>query len=300
MRAFTPEEVARRFEDLGHAVLGPLVLGGALSPVRPIGAVLAFELGRGGRVLADVDLASRIDVARVRQARLLAPVDTLPPPGEDEWALVAALNDLLQTTNHELAGPFTRGRHARLLASVLDVAGRVPAPRTVAAALARHATLARALDVIRTDTRVRWWTGAASFRGQAPPGRLLAWPELRRVHVEPEAVPLPRMPEGLPALGADAFEEALAAWLGRSPLTDLATAGRAQPVFGWSRSTLSLVAAPAGRVLAARAAARAPREATLAALDRACLELPRLAADAAPLAKRFVEELAAREGGASR
>jgi hypothetical protein len=289
-----PAEIARRADELGRRLLAPLVLGGTLRLVRPLGSTLALALAAAAPSIADLDLASRIDVARVRRARLLAPIDTLPPPGPEEWALVAALNDLLQATNHELSGPLTRGRHARLLASVLDLCGRVSAPRTVGDALARHATPARTIEVLRTDTRVAWWTGTATFRGQAPPGRLLKWPELRRVQVEPRSVGLADMADGLPAEAALAYDDVLGVWLARSPLTDLASAGRVRPAFGWSRSTLSLVAIPLGRTLALRALARQPREPTMAALERATRELPREAAEHGATAQAFVDELAAR------
>lgn len=292
-RAYPVQEVGRRFEELGRSVLGPLVLGGTVRLVRPVGVALALELGRGGRTLADADLASRIDVARVRQARLLAPLDTLPPPDEDEWLLVAALNDLLQASNHELSGPLTRGRHARVLEGALGMCGRVAPPRSIGAALARHATLARSFEIIRIDTRVAWWTGQATFRGQSPPARLLSWPELRRVRVEPKRVALPDMFDGL-AVAPPVFDDVLSAWLARSPLTDLATAARARPSFAWSRSTLSLVAVPLGRVLALRALGRSPREPTLAALTRAARELPAAVGEHAAVAQRVVEELARR------
>ena len=294
MVAVSATEIGRRADELARGVLAPLVLGGEVRLVRPLGVALALELGRGGRGLVDVELGSRVDVARVRRARLLAPVDTLPPPDADEWALVAALNDLLQATNHELSGPLTRGRHARLLASVVDLCGRIGAPLDLGAAIARHATLGRCLEILRTDTRVVWWTGSAVFRGQAPPGRLLRWPDFRRVQVEPQSVTLSDMADGLPPAASLAFDDVLSVWLGRSPLSDLATVARARPSFGWSRSTLSLVAVPLGRALAHRAIARQPREPAVAALTRAASGIPRELGELASLARAFAEEAAAR------
>jgi hypothetical protein len=128
---------------------------------------------------------------------------------------------------------------------------------------------------------------------------LLAWPELRRVRVEPRAVGIADMADGLPPGAALAFEDVLAVWLARSPLTDLATVGRSRPAFGWSRSTLALVSVPLGRVLAARAVARQAREPALAALTRATRELPGDVAAHAPAAQAFVAELSARPSDAA-
>src|SRR6185437_14080793 len=71
--------LAARFDELCRAVLSPLVLGGEVHPVRPIGADLGLLLGKG-RLLENVaepearpgvpaeNLASSISVARVRRA----------------------------------------------------------------------------------------------------------------------------------------------------------------------------------------------------------------------------------------
>lgn len=259
---------AQRYEELVRQVLGPLVLGGQLTLVRPVGAKLALALGHE-RSIVDPDLCSRIALVRVRRARLLAPVDSLPELGPDEVALACAFNDLLQLTNPALQGALSRDRASRLLESVLALCERVPPPSTVGAALARHATFSRALHVLRSDTRVSWWTGAADFRGVAPPPRLLLWPALRRVCVEQERVGLETMALGVDGLTQDAFVGALGHWLTRSPLTDLAQAARREPRFAWSAVTLSLIASAPGRALARRALAREPADLVLAALGRA-------------------------------
>ncbi|HEY4117125.1 MAG TPA: hypothetical protein VGM56_04695 [Byssovorax sp.] len=281
------DELAERFEELAEHVLGPLVLGGELHLTRPFGATLALKFAKG-RELANLELRLALDVARVRRARLLAPVDTVKPVDASSFALVAALNDLLQATNHELAGPLTRGRHRRLVANVVAVCERVPPPRDVGSALARHATFARTLDVVRTDSTVAWWTGSARFRGQPAPPRLLAWPSLRQVTVDSRKVTLGSMAAGIGALSADEFEAALALWLTRSPLTDIATATRATPQFAWSASTLALIAVAPGRSLAYRAMARQPGPAAMAVLARAAKGIP----DARAAARRLVESFA--------
>jgi hypothetical protein len=284
-------ELGARCEELAHGVLGPLVLGGPVHPVRPLGGPLALRVGQG-RSIADADLASRVDVARVRRARVLAPVDTLPELDDASFAMLAGLNDLIQATNHNLSGPLTRGRHGRLLANVCWLCDRIPRPGDVLGALGRHATFARALELARTDSTVSWWTGSARFRGEPPPGRLLAWRELRRVHVDAKQVPLAEMTLGATGVPQDAFAEALGFWLTRSPLTDLATATRKSPPFAWSASTLSLVAEGAGRLLAFRALVSEPEEAVTAALARAARAVPEAYDEARRLAMGFADQVA--------
>jgi len=285
------DDLGERFEELVHHVLAPLVLGGSLEPVRPFGGPLGLRIGVG-REMADLDLRSQLDVARVRRARLLAPVDTLPPLDEADWAVLAALNDILLVTHHELGGVFTRGRYARLLGNLRWLCERIPTPRDVLGVLSRHATFGRALEIVRVDTRVSWWTGSARFRGQPPPARLLAWREIRRVHVEHTQVPISDMPVGAEGLSLDEFLEILTLWLSRSPLTDLATATRRAPSFLWSASTLSLIATPPGRSLARRALTRGDPKLAVVALMRAAKEIPTSLEGLRRLAEDFAGELA--------
>ncbi|AUX41937.1 hypothetical protein SOCE26_033620 [Sorangium cellulosum] len=287
-----PEAIAERLSELAANVLAPLVLGGPLHLVRPFGVRLALLLGDGAPAI-DRDLASRIELARVRVARLIAPIDTLPELTSADWALLCALNDLLQLTNHELAGPLTRSRYPRLLASVRDLCELVPAPPDVATALSRHATFARVLDCFRTDAQVVWWTGSASFRGQPPPPRLLRWRQLRNVTVSTRRVGLAEMAQGIPGLAAPDYADALALWLTRTPLTDLATATRKSPPFAWSASTLAIVATVPGRSLAYRALLRQPHDLAVAALARAAREVPPRFGQARVLAESFASEVAA-------
>ena len=61
-------------------VLGPLVLGGPMRPAHPIGARAALALMTLAPRPSDGDLASRVDLARVVQARRLVPIDTVDDP----------------------------------------------------------------------------------------------------------------------------------------------------------------------------------------------------------------------------
>lgn len=282
-----------RFDELVRDVLGPLVLGGRIHPVRPFGPALAFRLG-AGRSITDSDLRSRLDLARVRQARLIVPVDVLPDISPAEVSLAASLNDLLQATNHEIGGRFTRGRYARLLLGITELCEHIPSPETALEAVARHATFARVLELARTDTTVSWWTGRASFRGQPPPSRLLAWKSIRRVNIDEHRVTLADMCQGFPGADEPGFCDTLGLWLTRSPLTDIATLTRRTPSFGWSPSTLSIIAAPPGRTLAFRLLLRGGSAPSVsAALSRAAAEIPAAFGREKILAEEFAAEVIA-------
>lgn len=285
------DDLSERFDELVTQVLGPLVLGGRVDPVRPFGPRLGLAIGEG-RKINDSDLRSRLDVARVRIARLLAPVDTVSDIAPEEIALVASLNDLLQVSNLDLSGPFTRSRHANLLQSATSLARAVPAPRTIAEAISRHTVTARALEVMRTDTTVSWWTGSASFRGKPAPHRLLAWRELRRVREDQRQVPFVDMGTDAPLLTADMWLDAVSTWLARSPLTDLSTAGRRSPAFRWSEPTLSLIATIPGRSLAFRALSRQRAADVTGAIERAAAGLQGGPAELQSLATGFAQEVA--------
>jgi hypothetical protein len=293
-------EAVARAQELAALVLAPLVLGGPMHLVRPFGPKLSVLVGERNEI-GDTDLRSRIDVARVRRARLLAPVDVLPDLTAAEWTLLCALNDLLQVTNHGLAGPFTRRRHERLLGSVRELCEATAAPRDVGDALARHATFARVLELVRTDTTVSWWMGTARFRGQPPPERLLRWRQLRRVQVQTERVTLHEMCTGLNAVQQSEFDEVLCLWLTRSPLTDLAGAARRRPAFAWSRSTLALISTAPGRAIAWRALSRQPADLVGAVLTQAARDIPAGFSSPKTLAEDFAQEVAAgfaaRRGG---
>ncbi|MBM4356818.1 MAG: hypothetical protein FJ096_01785 [Deltaproteobacteria bacterium] len=280
-----PEDAGPRAEALARGLLLPLVTGGELTLERPFGARLALALGQA---LPVVDEATRLALrtARITALRRLAPLDEVAEPQPEDWALAAALHDLLQATNPELTSPLTRDRPARLVRSVVSVTSRVPHPPTLTVALARHSLFAGIARLGRIDTTVRWWSGEERCIGAAPPARLLALPELRKVRVEAERVQVPNMATLLPD-EEGAWTAALAAWLTRSPLTDVAWASRTSPRFRWSEASLALIAAPLGAALATRAVtltakAGAPPSG-LAALSAATEELSgaprRLAAD---------------------
>jgi hypothetical protein len=199
------------------------------------------------------------------------PLDTLPVHWAADWALAAAFHDILQAANPSFDSPLRRAAAARILDLAIAAIERVPAPATAGEALSRHTWLARAPEVARTDTEVKWWVGSREFLGVEPPERLQAWPRLRRV----EVIRTPRPLVELSPLAVDRarLTEAVGALLARTPLTDLATCTRNAPGFVWHSSTLGLVATRAGRTLAFRALARVAAAEVDAALGRATREL---------------------------
>ncbi|MBK8251482.1 MAG: hypothetical protein IPK82_02290 [Polyangiaceae bacterium] len=284
------DALTERYGELVEQVLKPLVLGGRIDPVRPLGRRLGLAIGEG-RKIADAELRTQLDVARVRVARRLAPIDTVAEISAEDMALVAAFNDILQTTNLELSGAFTRARHKRLLDSSVALCESIAKPRTIDDALSRHTVLSRALEVVRTDTSVSWWTGSSSFRGQPAPGRLLKWRELRRVREDSRRVPLVEMAADVSHIPSEAWFDALNVWLSRSPLTDIATLARTAPVFRWSEPTVSLIATVPGRTLAFRALCQQRAASVEGTLDRALKALSPEAKQAEPLIKAFAQEV---------
>jgi hypothetical protein len=268
-----------KISDLGgianrlyEGFLAPLVIGGEMTPGKPIGGRAALAMGRE-RVLANPELASHVQLGRNRAARKLVPVDRMEEPTEAEWALGASLHDVVQATHPGLRGAFRRKTPARILALVEATLAYIPAPASIGEALSRHTWFSRIFDIERTDTVVRWWTGSQTFLGTPAPGRLTAWPELRRVHIERTPRPLMDLPATAGALDEAAFGRTLAALLAKTPLTDIATAHRASPAFQWTSETLGFIGARTGRTLAMRALSLAPSGKVDAALGRATLQL---------------------------
>ena len=288
--------LGERAESLARGVIAPIVLGGPLTLQRPFGPKLALELGVD-RSMVDDDLRTRIDHARLRVARTVVAVDVLPGLEAVDWTITAALNDLVQVTNHELSSFATRSRHQELLDAAVALCRAIPTCGSLQEAVARHATFSRALRITRTDVDVKWWTGSSSFRGQEPPSRLLAWPGLRKVAVTKHAISLAEMSAGAP-VSAPAFDQALSQWCSLSPLSDLASAARSAPRFAWSCHTLSTVASQGGCNLALRAFDRATGledaavTAAVTAMNASAAQLP-AGTQAQAIAVGYAKQLAA-------
>jgi hypothetical protein len=250
--------------------LAPLVTGGALTPGPAIGARAALALD-GGLAAVDPDVRSRVDVARVRVARRLVPVDMLEGPDAHEWALAAALHDMVHALHPGLDRVLHRGAPEKLFDFAEQTLTRVPAAASLKEAVSRHTFFARVFEIERTDTLVSWWSGSKRFLGTEPSPRLLAWPALRRVHTDETTYALHELVETADAAGRDRFGLGMAQLLAQLPLTDLATCARAAPLFAWSGATLGLFGTPHGRVLGLRALALGPTADVDAALGHATL-----------------------------
>jgi len=232
-------------------MLVPLVLGGTLDPVRPFGPQLGLSVGLE-RTIVDDDTRTQVEAARIRVARTVAPVDVLPPISPAEWAMAAALNDLLQVSNHHLSSMVTRGNHTRLLDAVLELCNHIPPARTLEEAVARHGTFANIGVLRRTDTTVQLWSGRANFRGAPVKKDDFVWPHLRRVTLQPRHVTIRELAKDV-AVDAATYQRAYAAILALTPITQLSEAVRATAAFSWTSSSLSLVAARGGAAIAVNA-----------------------------------------------
>lgn len=283
-------EVALRADSLFEQVLAPLLLGGSVRPVRPIGPVLAAEVAALHGVFGPSNSALGEECARVRarQARALAPIDALGGLGRSEWLMLCALNDFLQVANPHLPGMFGGQRPVRLLHAVEQTLALTPPPVDVRECVARHATFARLLQIVRVDTMVDWWTGSAVFRGEPVPKRLLALPGIRRVKVDEMTVSIESLCEHK-SVQTGRYLEVLGRLLRSSPLTDLATAGRDEPAFRWTHELLSLVALPTGAGICRRILGGVGAQADVA-LERGAKLLEQQRNPAALLATRFLEQ----------
>jgi len=266
-----PVDLGTGAERLFVDFMAPLVLGGDVRPGRPIGGRAALALGQD-RTVADADRHAHVQLARIRVARRLVPVDRLPDATVEEWALAACLHDLVQSTHPGLEGLFSGGAAEKLTAIALETIRRIAKPRTVGEALSRHTWFARMFEIVRRDTTVSWWIGSRTFLGTPPAPHLMTWPDLRRVRIKKMESALADLPaRGEQDNGIDklAFSRSLAVFLHQTPLTDLCTVHRAAPLFAWSPAALELVATRAGRTLVARALRAMPEPLVSAALGRA-------------------------------
>jgi len=279
-----------RAEELFTNFMAPLVLGGELKPGRILGARTALAIG-AERSVTNIDLNAHVDLARVRIARKLAPIDRIDPASSSEWALAACLHDIVQSAHPSLAGLFRKNASRRILELVGLALDRIPSPMNAKEALSRHTWFSRALEIGRTDTKVSWWTGSEMFRGTEPPARLTAWPDLRRVHVDRSVHPLSDLPTEATGIDRSLFYEMLQRWIALSPITDLANAHRTTPKFSWSEQTLGLVSSSVGRTLAVRAIRIESLQKKITVLEEATSRLAGVNAQAASLAQVVVEEL---------
>ncbi len=269
-------------------VLLPLLAGGEVRPLPPVGSTRALELAGEQGIAATGGALDEIRARRLRAARAVLPVDALGDVSAGEWLLAFALNDLLQVTNPSLTDWFGNDRPRHLLDMIRNVVSEVGPPRRVHEVVARHATFSRVLQMQRIDTHVSWWVGSADFHGAKPPPRLLMWRGIRRVHVDEQSVTFAKMAaEELPWYPA--WQAALSDWLAATPLTDLANAGRHAPEFRWTGATLALIGTVTGRNLVRRALLAADAGRAREALSQATAKVE--GTEGGELAAAFLTEL---------
>jgi hypothetical protein len=213
----------------------PLVTGGELLVRAPVDRERidgwTQEIDRHSQATGPIDDAREALAAEllVRPPRLLF--------GEVELRLAAAIYDAFALAHPKFDG-FPTGRKARerVIAHALAIA-EVPEPAERDEWVARHTLLHNLLDVTRVDVSLRWWTGRAEYRGQKPPGRLTAWPSLRRVRQEREVVRLHELCLALRGVPIEVVARVLEA----SPLTDLLQPARPLPHFEWTPRLVRLL-----------------------------------------------------------
>lgn len=240
-RAALPPPIA----PLLASVVQPLVCGGPLA----IGAPIALDRARAwqaaldaGATSASVETQAIDEVRRARAAQLVVAPPPMPLDG-DALGLALGLYDALCLAHPEVTGKRVR---ARVLDTALALV-RLPPARDRRALLSRHTLLADVVELSRRDLHVRWWTGKADFRGQAPPARLLRWTGVRRVRTHETHA-------SWHELVAEPVADALFA---ASPLTDWLTAGRAGPPPDLARAAAVLDDAELVRAVAYHGAVRA-------------------------------------------
>ncbi len=104
------------------------------------------------------------------------------PFDEDAGTLLYAAHELFAAC-HPQSGSFYARSHS-FCEVAADKVSRLPRTLDPAVLLTRHLVVRRVFMASRTDVHLKWWTGAASFYGDEPPPRLMAWPGIRRVKVE--------------------------------------------------------------------------------------------------------------------
>ena len=254
-------------------VLVPLVLGGALVPLPHVTEHEAPEVVQAAMQLFSPAVGTQIDLQRVRTARRLAPVDTVPGIDGNIFGMLLAFSNLLRATDPEVDSLFSSDSSASIHHSALDILRDVRPVSSALDALGRHSVFSRALLVTRLEVKVSWWCGSESFSGREPPRRLLAWQDLRRVHQEREHGLMTNLQLEAPgASEGSRFLAGIQELLHLTPLTDVATILRPRPEFGCYPGLLRLLADPQGRVLAVRAMRQLGASAADAKLRQACHE----------------------------
>ncbi len=228
-------------EFLAQFVL-PLVKGGEMRVGRPLSTddLEVFE--------RDLDEATEAQVA-VDDARdeVLADIVVRPPAlilEADDLYLAASVHNLLFLT-HPRVGSWsvTASAERKVLDTALAFAKR-PLSGNRTRVLGRHSLIHNLFDIARTDVKLSWWTGSATFVGQKPPSRLTTWRTVRRVREETSVARYDEL-FGLPEV-----TRVVATLLRRSPLTQLLSTAREGPPLQWEEVVFLLRDAEIARAIA--------------------------------------------------
>lgn len=203
----------------------PLVRGGELQVHKPISEpelrLMADDLPHASVPMVQIDDA-RTEVCAELVVR--APALVLD---EDELSLAASLHNLLFLSHPDAESwSVTRSMERRVLDTARHLAKR-PMSMDRRRVLARHGLLHNLFHISRTDVRLRWWTGSATFFGQSPPKRLTSWKSLRRVTEEKAEADFGEL------LGAETIAPVVLSLIRRSPLTMLLSPERVASILHW-------------------------------------------------------------------
>lgn len=209
---------------LEHFVL-PLVAGGEMHVGKPIDArrleAMEHELPHASVPLVAIDEAREV---------VLSDIVVRPPAmvfDIDELSLAAAVHNLLYLSHPDADGlRLTLSARAKVVATAQRFSARTRSGNR-RVVMARHALLHNIFDIGRKDLKVSWWTGSASYLGQAAPQRLMRWSGVRRVRQTESRVGFSELFKG-PDTAA-----VLVSLLRRSPLSQLLYAGSEGPHLHW-------------------------------------------------------------------
>ena len=206
---------------LGRFVL-PLCEGGELHVGRPLGGEELAVL------LRETELELHEENARLAEARARILRGLWLYPVEATWddasaRLAVAIHNLLCLGHPDLGG--RRSRRARIERFTSGLLA-LPSPTDLDEALRRHTLCRGVLELTRTDVELDTWAAVYTFRGQAPPPRLLRWKSLRRVREERRTVSW-LAEEAM----SDEQLELLRLLFEASPLTALLAPTRPRPAF---------------------------------------------------------------------
>ncbi|MBP9114295.1 MAG: hypothetical protein KBF88_15890, partial [Polyangiaceae bacterium] len=111
-----PKKIAAFQDTLFHDVVFPSVLGGPVTLTRPIAPAFALSMDASFRP-SDIDRFAHFQLARVRLARSIVPLDVVDEMGEHDWSLFACFHNLLYLSFPALHGSFRKAPFDRTLSA---------------------------------------------------------------------------------------------------------------------------------------------------------------------------------------